>query len=89
MANDCQALANVCHNSPKVSNDLKRTTQNDMVFTSSSTHSDGKPLPMLMLDPYLRTEEMLTRGGTDAALGSVAHLESHFGSVAPAADAHS
>lgn len=60
-----------------------------MVFTSSSTHSDGKPLPMLLLDPYLRAGEMLPGGGADAALRSVARLESHFGSLALAADAHS
>jgi len=54
-----------------------------MVSTSSSTHSDGKPLPMLLLDPYPRTEEMLPGGGTDAALRSVARLESYFGARAP------
>lgn len=63
--------------------------QDDMVFTSSSTHSDGKSLPILLLDPYLCTEEMLPGGGTDAALRSVARLESHFGSLASEADAHS
>ena len=54
-----------------------------MVFTSSSTHSDGESLPVLLLDPYPRTGEMLPGGGTDAALRSVARLESRFGSLAP------
>jgi hypothetical protein len=54
-----------------------------MVFTSSSTHSDGKPLSVRLLDPSPRTGEMLPGGGTDAALRSVAHLESHFGARAP------
>lgn len=49
-----------------------------MVFTSSSTHSDGKPLPMLLL--------------VIAATGSAAATHpGHAGwaPFAPAADAHS
>jgi hypothetical protein len=30
-----------------------------MVFTSSSTHSDGKSLSVRLLDPYPRAEEIL------------------------------
>jgi hypothetical protein len=58
-----------------------------MVFTSTSMHSDGKHLPMRLLDPSPRTGEMLPGGGTDAALRSVAHLASR--ALAPAADTHS
>lgn len=54
-----------------------------MVSTSSSTHSDGKPLRMRLLDPSPRTGEMLPGGRTDAALRSVARLESHVGSRGP------
>ena len=53
-----------------------------MVFTSSGMHSDGKPLPVLLLDPSPRTGEMLPGDGADAALRSVARVESHFGSRA-------
>jgi hypothetical protein len=35
-----------------------------MVSTSSSQHSDGKPLPMRLLDPFPRTGEMLPGGAT-------------------------
>ncbi|CAN7512895.1 hypothetical protein [Polaromonas sp. LjRoot131] len=70
-----------------------------MVFTSSGTHTGGKSLPVLLLDPPPRTGEMLPSGGTDAARRSVARLEFHFYSaaathagwalLAPAANAHS
>lgn len=43
---------------------------------SSSTHSAGKPLSVLLLDPYPRTEEMLPGGGPDAALRSGADAHS-------------
>ncbi|MEO7885456.1 MAG: hypothetical protein ABI893_08340 [Polaromonas sp.] len=73
-----------------------------MVFTSSSTHSDGKPLPMLLLDPCLRTEEMLLGGGRmprcvpsrapdtfiDAALRDWSETPTGF-ALAPAVEAHS
>lgn len=59
-----------------------------MVFTSSSTHSDGRPLPMLLLDQYPRTGEMLPGAGTDAVLRSVPCLESHFYSAAATPRGH-
>jgi phosphoglycerate dehydrogenase-like enzyme len=46
--------------------------------------------PLILMDPFPRTEEMLLIDGTEAELKSLGRVESHFGSRAPDAfiDAH-